>query len=214
MLGTEKKRCRLAVFASGSGSNLQALLDYERAHSDWPAEIVLVVSDKPACTALERARAAGVPTFAVDVKTYPDKAAYEQAVLTALQKSRVDWLVLAGYMRLIGPTLLHAYPERILNIHPSLLPAFPGRTAVRDTLAAGVAVTGVTVHLVDEGMDTGPIVAQQSVPVDSGMTEAELLERIHAVEHVLYPATVTDVVNRWLSGRPMLARMEPAADKI
>ncbi|CAM3907847.1 phosphoribosylglycinamide formyltransferase [Alicyclobacillus pomorum] len=194
MPGQIRGKCRISVFVSGTGTNLQALMDYQQLHPDWPAEIVLVVSDKPRCQAVDRARRAGIPVFANEVKAYPDKAAYEADILRALQEYDVALIVLAGYMRLVGPTLLNAYRNRILNIHPSLLPAFPGRTAVRDALAANVSETGVTVHYVDEGIDTGPIVAQRVVPVEPGMTEADLLERVHAVEHELYPATIAQVI--------------------
>ncbi|MBX5436379.1 MAG: bifunctional phosphoribosylaminoimidazolecarboxamide formyltransferase/IMP cyclohydrolase [Alicyclobacillaceae bacterium] len=186
----------IAVFASGSGTNLQRLLDVERSDASWPASIRLVVSDKPGCLAVERARRAGVPVFAHSPREYPDKPAFERAVLAALREHGIEWVVLAGYMRIVGETLLGAYEGRMLNIHPSLLPHFPGRQAVRDALAAGVAETGVTVHFVDAGVDTGPIVAQERVAIDPGMTEEELLERIHAVEHELYPRVIRQLLSR------------------
>jgi phosphoribosylglycinamide formyltransferase-1 len=189
-------RVPIAVFASGNGSNLQRLIDLEQEDPSWPAQIRLVVSDKPDCLAVARAQRAGIRVFARRPKDYPDKAAFERDVLEALRENGIQWIILAGYMRLVGPTLLTAYPERILNIHPSLLPQFPGRHAVRDALAAGVRETGVTVHLVDEGIDTGPILEQVRVPVDEGMTEVELFERIHAAEHELYPR----VIRRLLAG--------------
>lgn len=187
---------RLAVFVSGSGSNLQALLDVERTDATWPGKLVLVVSDKPACYAIERAKQAEVRVFAASPKSFADKAAYERAILDALKSADVDWLVLAGYMRLIGPTLLSAYPDRIVNIHPSLLPAFPGAHAVRDALAAKATQTGVTVHLVDEGVDTGPVLEQVAVDINPDMTEEALLERIHHVEHELYPRVVRRLLVR------------------
>ncbi|MCL6517418.1 MAG: phosphoribosylglycinamide formyltransferase [Alicyclobacillus sp.] len=174
------------------------MLRHQQHNPLWPARIVLVVSDKPGCRACDVARAAGIPVFAERVAAYPDKAAFEAAVLDELRARGVMGVALAGYMRIVGPTLLSAYPGRIVNLHPSLLPAFPGRHAVRDALAAGVRETGVTVHLVDEGIDTGPVIAQWRVPVDAGMTEESLLERIHAVEHVLYPAVVGELARRWL----------------
>lgn len=196
-MSTAVRKSPIAVFASGSGTNLQALLDYGKAHTEWPAKVALVVSDKPQCLAVERARQSGVPVFAGEPRGYADKAAFEADVLQHLRQHDVEWLVLAGYMRLVGPALLHTFPNRILNIHPSLLPHFPGRTAVRDALAAGVAKTGVTVHLVDEGIDTGQVIAQVTVPIPAGMTEAELLVRVHQVEHELYPATVSRVLSEW-----------------
>ncbi|GGJ09844.1 phosphoribosylglycinamide formyltransferase [Alicyclobacillus cellulosilyticus] len=193
-------RVPIAVFVSGNGSNLQALLDVERADPSWPACIRLVVSDVPGCRALARAQAAGVEVFAARPADFPDKASFERAVLAKLRARQVEWLILAGYMRIIGPVLLSAYPNRILNIHPSLLPAFPGRHAVRDALAAGVAETGVTVHFVDEGIDTGPVIAQRRVPVRPGMTEEELLAAIHAVEHQLYPEVIRRLLTRHEKG--------------
>ncbi len=187
-------KVQLAVFASGEGTNLQALLDYQQTHPDWPGEIVLVVSDKPGCRALERAEQAGVAVFVADPRSFPDKAAFEQEILTVLRHHQVSWLILAGYMRIIGPVLLAAYPNRIMNIHPSLLPAYPGRHAVADALAAGASVTGVTVHLVDEGIDTGPILAQEAVPIAPGISDFELLSHIHKVEHRLYPRVIEQAI--------------------
>jgi phosphoribosylglycinamide formyltransferase 1 len=199
------RKCRTAVFASGTGTNFQALIEYQQANPAWPVEIVLLVSDKPECQAVERARQADVPVFAQKFAAYPDKVAFETEILHKLKEYKVEWLVLAGYMRLIGPTLLEAFPGRIVNIHPSLLPLFPGRTAVKDALAAGVDRTGVTVHFVDEGMDTGPVIAQREVPVPPGVTEAELLQQIHKVEHELYPVAIERVVKEYLSACPTRA---------
>lgn len=186
-------RVRVAVFASGSGTNFAALLQAARA-PNYPAQIACLVTDKPGCGAVERARRAGVDVVAARPAEFVDKAAFEAAVLVELRDRQVEWIALAGYMRLIGPTLLTAYAGRMVNIHPSLLPAFPGRHAVADALAAGVPETGVTVHFVDAGIDTGPVIEQRSVPVDPGMTEAQLLARLHAVEHELYPAVLQRLV--------------------
>jgi phosphoribosylglycinamide formyltransferase 1 len=185
------------VFASGRGTNLQALLDYEGAHPSWPAQVAAVVSDTPACEAVARARDAGVPVFAARMSGFPDKTPFETEVLHTLKTYKVEWLVLAGYMRLVGPTLLSAFDNRIVNIHPSLLPAFPGRTPVRDALTARVSQTGVTIHYVDAGVDTGPIIAQETVRIEPGMSETDLLETIHRVEHRLYP----EVIGRLVSSR-------------
>jgi phosphoribosylglycinamide formyltransferase-1 len=184
---------RIAVFASGSGSNFESLVKASREQG-WPGEIVLLVCDRPGAKALERAERLKVPARSFVPKSYPDKAAYEADVLHLLQEYRVDWIVLAGYMRLIGPTLLTAYYGRIVNIHPSLLPAFPGKHAVRQALEKGVKWTGVTVHLVDEGMDTGPILAQEPVPVKDGDDETSLTNRIQTVEHRLYPEVVLRLI--------------------
>jgi phosphoribosylglycinamide formyltransferase 1 len=178
-----------AVFASGTGSNLQRFIEESRGGT-LPARLALVVSDRPACFAVARAREAGIPAFTFEPGAYAEKAAYEREVLRELRARDVEWIVLAGYMRLIGPTLLERYRDRIFNVHPSLLPRFAGKDAIGQALRAGVATTGVTVHLVDEGIDTGPVLAQQVVPICPGDTEETLAERIHAVEHQLYPAVV------------------------
>jgi phosphoribosylglycinamide formyltransferase-1 len=182
-----------AVFASGTGSNLQRFIDESRA-GHFPAALALVVSDRPECYAVARAQQAHIPVFAFSPKTYPDKAAYEQAILRELQARQVRWLVLAGYMRLIGPTLLEPYRGHIVNIHPALLPAFPGKDAIGQALRAGASMTGVTVHVVDEGVDTGPPIAQMRVPILPADSAETLAERIHAVEHRLYPAVVADLI--------------------
>ncbi|WDL99499.1 phosphoribosylglycinamide formyltransferase [Alicyclobacillus sp. ALC3] len=183
----------MAVFASGSGTNFQALID-AAAEPDYPASIVCLVTDVPGCGAVARAAQAGIPAFVARPRDFADKAAFEAKVLEVLSTYQVEWIALAGYMRLIGPTLLSAYDGHILNIHPSLLPAFPGRHAIADAIAAGVPETGVTVHRVDAGIDTGPVIAQERVPVDPGMSAADLLARVHEVEHQLYPAVLRRVV--------------------
>lgn len=188
------KRVKIAIFASGSGSNFAALETACKA-GDIPADIVLLVTDKPGAFVTQRAERAGVPVVALSPRDFETKQAYEQAILEALREARVEWLILAGYMRLIGPDLLEAYPDRIINIHPSLLPSFPGKDAIGQAVAAGVKVTGVTVHLVDEGMDTGPILAQRAVDVvdqDPQQTAAA----IHAVEHDLYASTLKNVFEK------------------
>jgi phosphoribosylglycinamide formyltransferase-1 len=184
---------RIAVFASGSGTNLQNLIDHARRDALGGARIVLVVSDRPESKAVERARRAGIPVLAADPRTYASKSAYEAEILSRLREHRVDWIVLAGYMRLLGPTLLQPYEGRIINIHPSLLPLFPGKDAIRQALEAGVKYTGVTVHFVDEGMDTGPVIRQQSVWLDPGDTYETLAQKVHQVEYRLLPEVV-----RWL----------------
>lgn len=186
----------IAVFASGSGSNFQALVEASRAE-DWPEPIRLLVCDRPGARVLERAEKLGVPSLLVDPKEFSSKADYEAEILARLRREGIRRLVLAGYMRLIGPTLLDAYRWRIVNIHPSLLPAFPGKDAVGQALDYGVKWTGVTVHFVDEGMDTGPIIAQEPVRVDEGDDRASLTRKIQAVEHRLYPAVILE----WISGR-------------
>ena len=166
---------RTGVLASGAGTNLQALIDAPGV------DVACVASDRPEARALERAAAAGIPHLA---------APAEGDILAFLDDHEVGVVALAGYMRVLSPAFLARYPGRILNVHPSLLPAFPGAHAVADAIAHGVRVTGATVHLVDEGVDTGPIVLQEAVAVDYDDTPAALLERIHRVEHRLLPEAV------------------------
>ncbi|WP_391117552.1 phosphoribosylglycinamide formyltransferase [Psychrobacillus sp. L3] len=188
------RKPKFAVFASGSGSNFQVIHD---AVSDGTlaGQAVLVMTDKPGAYVVERARLAEIETLAIKPSEFPSKEAYEQVILQKLSELDVEWIVLAGYMRLIGSVLLDAYPNRIINIHPSLLPSFPGKDAIGQAMTQGVKVTGVTVHYVDAGMDTGPILAQQAVEVVAGDRE-KTEERIHAVEHALYTKTLQDLWSR------------------
>jgi formyltetrahydrofolate-dependent phosphoribosylglycinamide formyltransferase len=171
------------LLASGSGSTLQAVLD---AASDpgFGAVIAAAGTDIPGCPAMVRAQAAGVPTFAVALRDFPDRAAWNSALAEAIAVHRPDLVVLAGFMRLLGPDVVRRF--RIVNTHPALLPAFPGAHAIRDALAAGVATTGASVHWVDEGIDTGPVIAQVEVDVLAGDDEESLKERIQAAEKPLY----------------------------
>ncbi|GLC90436.1 phosphoribosylglycinamide formyltransferase [Lysinibacillus piscis] len=175
---------KIAVFASGSGSNFQALQEaIERG--ELHATVELVVTDKPDAFVVTRAKKFGIPVLALNPKEFASKAAYEATIIEELRKYDVEWIVLAGYMRLISEVLLTAYPQHIVNIHPSLLPSFPGKDAIGQAMAHGVKVTGVTVHFVDAGMDTGPIIAQVAVPVIDGDREATEAA-IHKEEHILY----------------------------
>lgn len=178
-----------AVFASGEGSNLQRFIDETRAGA-FPGRLALVVSDRPGCRAIARARDAGIDACEYDPHAFGDKAAFERAILRDLHARDVRWLVLAGYMRLLGATLLEAYRGRIVNVHPSLLPQFPGKDAIGQALRAGVTRTGVTVHYVDEGIDTGSVIAQAALDVLPEDDAGSLAERIHLIEYQLYPATV------------------------
>jgi phosphoribosylglycinamide formyltransferase 1 len=182
-------RAKLGVLVSGGGSNLQALLD-ACARSDFPAEVACVLSNVPTAFALERARQAGVPAVVVDHKAFASKADFERALLDALRAHGVEWVCLAGFMRLVSADFLAAFPGRVLNIHPALLPAFPGLHAQRQALERGVKIAGCTVHFVDAGMDTGPIIAQAAVPVLPDDDEKSLSARILAEEHRLYPLAV------------------------
>jgi phosphoribosylglycinamide formyltransferase-1 len=177
---------RIAVLASGQGPNLQALLD----DGTIRPTLALVLSDRSSAVALARAEAHGVPFAIVERVAFPDRAACDAAVLARLREAEIDTLVLAGYLRLLGPELVRAYEGRILNVHPALLPAFPGTTSVADALAWGVKVTGVTVHLVDEEVDHGPIVFQEAIEVRDDDDWDTLEGRVHEVEHRLLPAAV------------------------
>lgn len=181
---------RIAVLVSGSGTNLQALLDAIDRDTSFGGEVVVVASDQPACVGLERARRAGIPTVATALDEHRDRAAWEAALVSGLETYAPDVIVLAGFMRLVSPRFLARWPHRVVNVHPSLLPAFPGAHAVRDALAHGAKVTGSTVHLVDEEVDHGPIIAQRAVEILDDDDEESLHERMKAVEHVLLPAAV------------------------
>lgn len=176
----------LGVLVSGSGTNLQAVIDAV-ASGKLRAKIGVVVSNVATAKALDRARAAGIATAVVDHKAHASRETFDAAVVEVLRAHGAGCVVLAGFMRLITPVLLDAFPHRVVNIHPALLPAFPGIHAQAQALAYGVRVSGCTVHLVDAGMDTGPILAQATVPVLEGDDEASLRDRILAKEHELLP---------------------------
>ena len=175
---------KVGVLVSGNGTNLQALLDADLA----PAWIVKVISNRPGVRALERAEARGVPHQVIDHKTFADRGAFEDALLAAL--ADVELVVLAGFMRVLTPKFIDAFPLRIVNTHPALLPAFPGTNAAAQAIASGVKLSGVTVHFVDSGVDTGPIIAQRAVPVLADDTAESLHHRIQVEEHRLLPRVV------------------------
>ncbi|WP_419882851.1 phosphoribosylglycinamide formyltransferase [Peribacillus sp. B-H-3] len=185
---------KIAVFASGSGSNFQAIADEIKA-GGLKAEISLLVCDRPGALVLERASGEGVNVFCFSPKEYESKEMFELEILSALSEHEAEYIVLAGYMRLIGHTLLQKFPQKIINIHPSYLPAFPGKDAIGQAFDAGVKETGVTIHYVDEGMDTGPAIAQRKVPVLPGDTKEALQKRIQAVEHELYPQVLNKILH-------------------
>lgn len=184
---------KIAVFASGNGSNFQAIL--EGIHNqELHAEICFVFSDQLHAGVLQRAKNENIPTFHFREKDFISKAEYEKEILKILVKFNVEWIILAGYMRLIGETLLTSYEKKIINIHPSLLPAFPGIDAVGQALHANVKVTGVTVHYVDAGMDTGPIIAQKAINITPTETIESLSAKVHRVEHLLYPSVIQKLI--------------------
>ncbi len=180
---------RVGVLASGSGSNFQALVDSLNADPSSPARVVLLVCNVPGAKCLERAAKAGVPTQVVDHRDRP-RDAFDHELLTVLRAAQIEILALAGFMRLVTPTILNAFPGRVVNVHPALLPAFPGLHGARQALAAGVKISGCTVHFVDEGTDTGPIISQAAVPVLPGDDEAALSARILKEEHRLFPEAI------------------------
>ncbi len=188
--GAAVAEARLAVLASGGGTNLQALLD-DPVVGRW---VALVVSDREGAPALERARRRGVDAVFVDPASHAERAAFDRAVLDLLREREIDVVALAGFLRIVGPELVDAFEGRMLNVHPALLPAFPGTTSVADALAWGVKVTGVTVHLVDAEVDHGPIVFQEALEVLPDDDWDSLEARVHEVEHRLLPAAVRALV--------------------
>ncbi|SIN88095.1 formyltetrahydrofolate-dependent phosphoribosylglycinamide formyltransferase [Carnobacterium alterfunditum] len=184
---------RIAVFASGNGSNFQAIAE-AIASKQVDATICFLFCDNPKAYAIDRAKKIGIPYTVFSPKNYDSRVAYETELLEQLEKKEVDLVVLAGYMRIIGPTLLTAYANRILNIHPSLLPCFPGKSSIRDAFEANEKKTGVTVHFIDEGVDTGPIIAQEEVAILSEDTLDSLEAKIHQVEHRLFPQVIQELI--------------------
>lgn len=177
----------IVVFASGNGGNFEALAQFFSAATKH-VRIALLVCDHPDAPVLARAKRLSIPTLTVDYHDFASKQAAEEAIIAALPP--LDLIVLAGFMRIIGPTLLAAYPNQIINLHPALLPSFPGRSGIHDAFVYGVKVTGVTVHYVDAGIDSGKIIAQEPVRIEPKMSEAALEIAIHRVEHQLLPHTV------------------------
>jgi phosphoribosylglycinamide formyltransferase-1 len=181
---------RIAVLVSGSGTNLQALLDDPAVSPS----IAFVLSDRPGVRGLARAEAAGVETAVIEPAAFPDREAFDLAVFGALRERRIEAIVSAGYLRLLGRAVLEAYEGRWLNVHPSLLPSFPGMRSVHDALEYGVKVTGVTVFVVDEGVDTGPVVLQEAIEVRQDDDWDSLETRVHEVEHRLLPRAVRALI--------------------
>ncbi len=186
---------KLAVLASGSGTNLQAILD-EVAQGQLPVDIRIVFSDKKEAYALTRARNADIETISLSPKSFPSRDEFDSEVVRLLRERDVEWVILAGYMRILSKAFVSAFPNRILNIHPALLPAYPGTHSIQRAFEAGEKQVGVTVHFVDEGVDTGSIVLQESIPVEKGETLEALTERIHRLEHQLFPEAIRKVIAR------------------
>ena len=202
---------KLGILCSGRGSNLASIIEaIERG--EIRAEIAVVISDKIDAYALERARKKGIPSIAVVYRDYPERADFERALIAELRAHDVTLVVLAGFMRILSPVFVHAYTGRILNIHPALLPSFPGAHAHRDALAYGVKVSGCTVHFVDEGMDSGPIILQAAVPVMEGDTEETLAERVLSQEHRIFPEAIKLYVEGRLHTDGRKVHILPAAE--
>jgi len=180
---------RIAVLASGRGSNFQAVIEAIAARR-IPATCVALITDNPKAYALERARKADIPVIVLDYASFPSREAYESALLAAMQQQKADLFVLAGYMRILGTAIVQAFPRKIVNIHPALLPSFTGLHAQRQAVAYGVKVAGCTVHFVDENLDCGPIILQKCVPVLRDDDEDSLAGRILTEEHTCYPEAI------------------------
>lgn len=186
---------KAAIFASGAGSNFKAIVEANKGNA-LGCSVVLLICDRPGAGVIQKAVNFGVPVHVIDPKSFPSKEEYEKGVVSALKDAKVDWIFLAGYMRIVGPTLLHAYEGAIINIHPSLLPAFPGLDAIGQAFRARVHTTGVTIHFIDEGVDTGPIIDQEALEILPADTEETLKHRIQEIEHRLYPKVIKHVLNR------------------
>ena len=193
---SEAKKLKLGVLISGSGTNLQAIID-RIAEGTLNATIELVVSSRPSAYGLKRAQAAGLQTLTLDKTIYEDPIQADMVIATELKQHNVDYVVMAGYMRMVHDPILLTSPNRVLNLHPALLPSFKGAHAIQDAYDYGVKVTGVTVHFADNRYDCGPIIAQRALPVEEGWTVDELEAHIHEIEHQLYP----DVIELLAEGR-------------
>ncbi|WP_353117292.1 phosphoribosylglycinamide formyltransferase [Nitratidesulfovibrio sp.] len=202
---------QLAVLASGNGSNLQAILD-RIASGALDARVCLVLCNKPEARALERARAAGVAHLALSPADHPDREAFDAAMVAAIRAHGADAVALAGYMRLLTPGFLAAFPGRVMNIHPALLPSFPGLRGAADAQAYGVTLAGCTVHFVDEQMDHGSVIVQAAVPVNPGEPLDALKARIHAMEHRVYPQALQWLAEGRLRQEGRVVRVLPRPD--
>ncbi|WP_035068355.1 phosphoribosylglycinamide formyltransferase [Nitratidesulfovibrio termitidis] len=202
---------QLAVLASGNGSNLQAILD-RIASGALDARVCLVLCNKPEARALERARAAGVAHMALSPADHPDRVAFDAAMVAAIRAHGADTVALAGYMRLLTPGFLAAFAGRVVNIHPALLPSFPGLRGAADAQAYGVTLAGCTVHFVDEQMDHGSVIVQAAVPVNAGEPLDDLKARIHAMEHRVYPQALQWLAEGRLRVEGRVVRVLPRRD--
>ncbi|HEY2409661.1 MAG TPA: phosphoribosylglycinamide formyltransferase [Polyangiaceae bacterium] len=206
MAASARTSLALGVLVSGNGSNLQAILD-AITEKRLNARVELVISNRAGVTALERASAAGVTARVIAHREFQTREAFDAALVTAFEEAHVEWIVLAGFMRVLTPTFLRAFPGRIINIHPALLPAFPGVDAIGQALAYGVKVTGCSVHFVDEGVDTGRIIAQTPLSVEVGDDHDSLAKRMHVAEHRLLVHALNEIASGRIS--PNAQRIVP-----
>jgi phosphoribosylglycinamide formyltransferase-1 len=186
---TQQRRQKFAVFASGKGSNLQAIIEAVKS-DEIKADLGLVFSNNRKALALERAKEAGIKTLFLDRKDYATPQSYERDIVIYLRDEEIDFIVLAGYMRILSSYFIKEFPNKIINVHPSLLPAFKGANGIKDTFTYGTKLGGVTIHIVDDKMDHGPIIMQESVKISEKETLASFEEKIHAVEHKIYPKAI------------------------
>ncbi len=178
---------RIAIFVSGSGTNMENLIKVSKDKKLAGGEVALVISDKPEVPAIQKAQKHGVTVAVIDRKIFKTREEFEAAIMDELSNEKIDWLVLAGFMRLLSPEFVRHYAGKIINIHPSLLPAFPGAHGIKDAFEAKVPETGVTVHFVDEGVDSGPVILQRKVKVEPKDTLETLEAKVHALEYEIYP---------------------------
>ncbi|WP_297076061.1 phosphoribosylglycinamide formyltransferase [uncultured Enterococcus sp.] len=184
---------KIAIFASGNGQNFEEIVKAS-LEEDFPAEIGCLICDKANAKVVERAERLAVPYYVIEPCHFATKVEYEKQVLYYLNEHAIDWIILAGYMRLIGKTILQPYTHKIINLHPSLLPAFIGKDSIERAFEEKVAYSGITIHYVDAGMDTGPIIFQKQVPLDEGESLAQFATKIHEVEHHYYPKVIQDLL--------------------
>jgi len=180
---------KFAIFISGKGTNLQAIIDAVKRR-DIKAELALVFSNKRKALGLKRAQEAGIKTLFLDRKHYATPQSYERDIVINLKREEIDFVVLAGYMKILSPFFIKSFPKKILNVHPALLPSFKGARGIKDTFTYGVKVSGVTIHFVDQKMDHGPIIMQEAFKLEPGETMDTLEEKIHKVEHRIYPKAI------------------------
>lgn len=186
---------KIAIFASGNGSNFQRIVEAQQNNETSGFIVTLLITDKKDAYAIERAKKLGIKYYFVDFKSFSTKSLFENEIVKILKSEKVDFIVLAGYMRIISATLLNEYPKKIINIHPSYLPEFPGRNGIEDAYKSGVEKTGVTIHYVDSGIDTGEIIYQERIAVNKKWNLEEFEREIHKVEYRIYPYILTKILN-------------------